>query len=1122
MDFQSRVAAWASCYILSERAIEPWDVPAGSKSRYIRCETGLPIDDLLVGYSSDETPELYGHAFVQAKLSLSLESGSTSALASFLDQCVRQLLAFDQPRPVDVPWTRRVDPKRDRFVLVCGSNSSAAITRDLRGAVTAVRQALPGVALNEIEFGNERQKNALKIVNKHLEDAWSRARGTALPPEELRQLLSLIRIHMLPVGSTEPEELRAQDILRNEVLKQRDHAGSAWNALIVGMSELSSKRSGADLPLLQSMLAQKDHALKPAESARVDIERIKLYSNQILESLRTFCELPLTAGHVTIERTCVKPMFEAAGSGSFLILGEPGAGKSGALYQLAEELSDQGYDVVALRADRLSAGEADFINRTIGLDGDFLRSLRRWPGEKPGFLLIDALDAARSEASSESLQDLIRMVRRPSAQNETLSRPWHVIASVREFDLRYAASLQDLFEGKLMAGEELVHPTEFKKVRHLYVQRLNAGELEQVWMRSPDLKELYQMLPPDVQPLFRNPFYLSLAAQLLTDGATPAELGLIRSQMELLDRYWKRRILSGSQRNRKEALLRRIVERMVELGAMRILRRDVEQIAPMWLDTLDILISDNVLTDWPDAPTGKPKTHELAFPHHILFDAAVERLVLRVPAAELALRLASERPLVLAIHPSLLMHFHHRWEVDDERRDFWDAALRLEAEKSVPEIAKIIGSTVAAERLLTTSDVTLLLTALKTDQEARQKAATQALQHLIGAAMAIGDENRLIGETAAPWSALAERASAHLSNSLVPPVLELVRRLTEKPEFLTAEQRSQTGAAARNAFRYMMDDEAWGPMLHHPLRAVCRTFKSDPVASAEAIRCCLQPAMVQEYGYLLLPRVAWEIGSLIQADTRLVEEIYNVVFSFEETSEETTGFGTPVLPLSSHRAQDFSLARYELNNSFLDFVKADPDAALRALLPAIEHYVTKERRADVPPQKPRYFDFQGRTTGVIQDWSVSWDDREQTNAEPYAALQLLDSFDTFLHAIAGSSTDEKLQRQHFVEAITGKPRHAVWWRRLIQLATAYPRTYGQELKAISTCTPLLASYDTYHETGRYLEVLFSQLEEGERRAIEVAILSLPDHAEEYDLNLERVRDVLLVPLHREYDRLEVL
>src|SRR5262245_6431177 len=76
-NYQNRVAAWVSSRILAEQDVSPpWDLPHSVTLEYIQCETGNPVDDLLVGTSDT------GRIFIQAKHELDLGTRVNSDLAS--------------------------------------------------------------------------------------------------------------------------------------------------------------------------------------------------------------------------------------------------------------------------------------------------------------------------------------------------------------------------------------------------------------------------------------------------------------------------------------------------------------------------------------------------------------------------------------------------------------------------------------------------------------------------------------------------------------------------------------------------------------------------------------------------------------------------------------------------------------------------------------------------------------------------------------------------------------------------------------------------------------------------------------------------------------------------------
>jgi hypothetical protein len=79
----------------------------------------------------------------------------------------------------------------------------------------------------------------------------------------------------------------------------------------------------------------------------------------------------------------------------------------------------------------LEAASVGSLRNEIGLSHEFIDVLKNWPETRPGFLIIDALDAARSESSANALRQLIAAVL-------GLQGRWRVVVSIRKYDVRYS------------------------------------------------------------------------------------------------------------------------------------------------------------------------------------------------------------------------------------------------------------------------------------------------------------------------------------------------------------------------------------------------------------------------------------------------------------------------------------------------------------------------------------------------------------------------------------------------------------------------------------------------------------------------------------------------------------
>src|SRR5208337_4958930 len=102
--FQDSVTAWAAVGVLAEQAVTPrWGLDPATFFTEIRCETGLPVDDLMVITSAG------GAVYIQVKRSLRLSDKPDSDLASAIDQFVRQYLAQRSGSRGRHPWERPLD-----------------------------------------------------------------------------------------------------------------------------------------------------------------------------------------------------------------------------------------------------------------------------------------------------------------------------------------------------------------------------------------------------------------------------------------------------------------------------------------------------------------------------------------------------------------------------------------------------------------------------------------------------------------------------------------------------------------------------------------------------------------------------------------------------------------------------------------------------------------------------------------------------------------------------------------------------------------------------------------------------------------------------------------------------
>ena len=131
-------------------------------------------------------------------------------------------------------------------------------------------------------------------------------------------------------------------------------------------------------------------------------------------------------------------------SGSTLLIGEAGSGKSALLSKLTEELEAGDFIVFGIKADTLppTVATLDDVGRALGMAGPLADELHALARVQAVVLIIDQLDAVSDvmDRSSDRMKVLLRLVR--SVRDRTL--PVHVIVSSRPFEASHDARFQQL------------------------------------------------------------------------------------------------------------------------------------------------------------------------------------------------------------------------------------------------------------------------------------------------------------------------------------------------------------------------------------------------------------------------------------------------------------------------------------------------------------------------------------------------------------------------------------------------------------------------------------------------------------------------------------------------------
>jgi len=208
------------------------------------------------------------------------------------------------------------------------------------------------------------------VVETHLRRSWQAAYGAQPTASDLGALLRLIHLQFIDVEAGEADRLRAMDDLRGQILTDPTEAESAFSQLVMHCERLRADQSGANTSTLLTTLAQATLHLQATPDYRADIAALRTWTTRRLAIASRFTHLIDRDPTSKIDRAAWPGLASAAGSGSVLLIGDPGAGKSGLAYRLAESELATSKDVIFIPVDMLTVETLAGFRAELGIYPD--------------------------------------------------------------------------------------------------------------------------------------------------------------------------------------------------------------------------------------------------------------------------------------------------------------------------------------------------------------------------------------------------------------------------------------------------------------------------------------------------------------------------------------------------------------------------------------------------------------------------------------------------------------------------------------------------------------------------------------------------------------------------------
>lgn len=896
MAFQAEVGTWLAAHLLARMPVGGhFGLANVALPTTIQLETGEGLDDIRLDQDDASRIDL------QSKTSAGLAKSAKSPLGKTIGQLARLMV---DARSAGV----EIDSKKARAVLAVAADAPRTLDALERGC----RAFDLGGHWSTTKAGRSKEeREALDLFEAHARTAL--ASMSAPPPtdDDLVKMARVFRVSRFSMNEGEDNWREASRLLGAR-LYGSEAAGEAplrdLKGIIRGMIGSGAPADRAGLLRELRRLAHNDVG---AADYTADLRRLSEATDAELNRLAGHRRLPI-AGGIPIARVSDSPLSAAVDSGSLTVIGEPGAGKTGALVALAEARRAVGDMVVFLSVDRFpGVGIAANLQSELGLEHPLVEVLDAAPGSGAKLIIIDALDAARGGPAEGVFAQLI----------ETLSASgtnWTVIASIRTFDLRNGRRFRDAMPGS--PPDPAFAEASLANVRHFQVPRLADKDLDTAGAAAADLGSLLAAAPGKLRDLLRNVFNLSLAAQLLADGASPDSIRTVATQSDLIDAYEDRR-LTGTALHQATAMT---------VGAMVTRRRLAVRKVVVGHSQLDAVIQTGVLTESGDL---------VSFAHHVLFDHVAGRFFLEWDdPVRLIGQLGGDSSIALMLAPALRFAIERLWRQDtDGKAQVWQLVADIYADPAVDPVLANVALRTAIERVATSADVAGLV-ALIAARPSEEALATMLSRLARFVGLAVDTAGSVVASEAVAWARVADAAIATGSRDLSDATRFLLHTLFDKGDLAEAEMLDVFGRAARALLAFAWATEP--PMQQtatNAIRFVGKSFASDPAASRALLDRMLRDPHFSAYADKEATWLSEQIMPIARADADFAIEIYSVLYSRDITDNSTSFMGgqaSRIMPLSSNRSQDYRHCRYNLGRRVTRLLELSVPLGTRAIVEA--------------------------------------------------------------------------------------------------------------------------------------------------------------------------------------------
>jgi hypothetical protein len=1079
--YQARVTAWWAARLLLQTSIGGiFDISPTTIAERISAETRDQIDDLRVNLSNSHL--LFG----QCKTSIDLSSKVTSKWASVLKQFYSEL-QYDVPKGVN------------RFFVVYYEKTNKNLEK-LGSILKNYRDLDKGASLLDVAFS----KAEISLVNdlESLLNDLQQEPGFEQLKDCREELLRHIHIEHLELKESSPARIQIIESLQYHLLYDHAQVFEVLTYLHVLADNLLAERGSKDRLTIRRKIGERGVRLRDSLNYQRDFDHLKTLSETQLDAHFEENRHRLVIGdkEAIIDRPAISAIVDSVKTDSFFIVGDAGVGKTGCVLSAVKRLQNEGYRVWYWAADSLPYSSVQEIGNTLNLHHEWKDLFQEASSSGQTVLIIDGLDGLRDSNAQRAYRELLRQAHRSGIK---------VAASIRTFDLLYSPDLKEIFVSHQPLDSDFYNQ-EFWGVKHLYIEKLILPEIEQAFEKLPELVRVL-LNAKQLIPIIYNLFSLDLLCRLIDDGEDSIGFSAIRTQAELFERSWKRRIDNNNLNVELTDALSDLIEQMINSQTLQVTTRR----GCLSGAVKDVLFGTGLLRTPPPVPGRIRNENLVEFTHHLLFDYAAEKLYVRPKQSSLVYEFASFDSCAFFIRPSLRLFFLYLWQ--NGRIDFWEILVSLQRE-GWTTFQKLPATFIVPQESGSSDDLKPLLKGALADGE-DQSFWLRIFQEIISAASFSQVPNLFGQSSGAWWLEFARDLIKSCNPQLVFGGAQLLDIGFKNFSNLSPASKQLFHESAVLLLNFHLDSEL---ALHQNIKLVakwvCRTYDINAASSQTVVRRLLTDKELRRSGHLTAGEIAEELENV--SDPIFVGEIYEAIFGYTENDQSLVSISgySRIDNFTASRGQEYRRSWGTLAHKFPKFLRANPLPGTRALI-KIYRQLYDGPLIDREPLFDEFY-WDDRRCMILRPHDDSWrtfigDDRENILAGWQRFIEKLPPDDSDAEKIWNEISD-MLITENYVPKI---------WKALLETGAHAPQVLATRLWTILKNKNILLG-ETYKEAERCLKVFPEYLSDEQLREIEETILSFdardlpyhnPETVEDYLVRLKRAL-LSLIPENKRSDK----